>query len=56
MLGITDQLHAQIIDNNIVKFDIRIVFSDIAGDGQEKSVGEFHDIGFMDGGDFAAVD
>jgi len=54
-LRIAYHLHRRIIHDNIVKSDVSIRFGDLSGYRKEKPIGEFHDIGFMYGGNRFAV-
>ena len=50
-----DQLHACVIDDLVVAFDLRIVLGDFLEDRKEEAVAELHDIGLVDAGDLLAA-
>lgn len=55
LLGFGDKLHTTVIDNNLVVLDTRIFGCNLSARFQEETISEFHDVGFMDGGDFLPV-
>ena len=54
--GLLDQLHAHIIDDAVLEFDVGVFLGDIATDVEPETVGEFHDIGLVDAGDLLSAE
>ena len=55
LLGLQNHLHAGIVDDELFVFDVGIVGGDGANRLEEQAVRKFHDVGFVDGGDFFAA-
>lgn len=55
LIGIFDQLHAKVVHDDFVVFNIRVIGGDSAAAVEEQTVTQFHDVGFMHGGDKLAV-
>src|SRR5439155_590582 len=54
-LGLLYELHAHVVDDAVLKFDVRVLLRDLAGDLQKESVRELHDVGLVHGGHLAAL-
>ena len=50
-----DQLHARVVYDFVITFNLGIFFGYIAENGQEHAIAEFHDIGFVDAGHFMTI-
>ena len=50
-----DELHAHVVDNAFVKFDLREILRDVARGFEPQAVGEFHDIRFVNDGDLPTI-
>lgn len=48
-------LHASVVDDHVLELDVGVQLRDFGAASKEKTVSEFHDVGFMDGGDLLAV-
>ncbi len=55
LLRIHDQLHAGVVHDLLILFDVGIVAGDAAETIEEKTVGQFHDIGLVNGRDFTSA-
>ena len=56
LLGLLHQLHAQSVDDAVVRGDLGVLRGDLAEGAQEQAVGQLHDVGLVDCRDlFAAV-
>ena len=51
-MGIHHELHAGVIDDFFVVFDIRIVHGDMSEALRNRSIGFFHDVRLVNGSDF----
>ena len=55
VFGMHDQLHARVVYDFVITFNLGIFFGYIAENGQEHAIAEFHDIGFVDAGHFMTI-
>src|SRR5262249_32845983 len=55
LVGVDHELHAGVVYDQIVCFDIRIVFGNFPETVQEQVVGHLHDVRLMNGGDLLAA-
>ena len=55
LLGSAHALHACVVDDHVVRFDCGIFFADPLDSVAEETVGELHDVGFVDAGDLSSV-
>lgn len=55
LMWIRHQLHAAIIDNHIVVFDFWVFFGNAMRCFQEQAIGQFHNVGFVNGGHLGAT-
>ncbi len=53
-LRLLHKLHAHIVNNAILKFDVGVALGDLAADLQKQSVSEFEDVGLVDRSHFLA--
>ena len=54
-LRLLDELHAHIVDDAFVKFDLREILRDVASGFKPQTVGELHDIRFVNDGDLPTI-
>ena len=52
LVRIGDELHATIVDDHRLEFDVWIVFGNVFTTLKELSVSQLHNVSFVDGGDF----
>jgi hypothetical protein len=52
--GIAHQLHAAVVDDHVVVFELGKVLGDALAHLQEEAVGDLHDVGLVDEGDLLA--
>ena len=52
LLGPHHHLHRHIVNNHVAELDIRVLWGNFPGNFQEKSGGEFQDVGLVNGGYF----
>src|SRR5260370_10254417 len=55
LVGVHDQLHASVVDDVLAVGDLGILFRDVARTSQKQSIGQLHDVGFVDGMNFLAL-
>src|SRR4051794_5439036 len=54
LLRVHHHLHAEVVDDLVVRFDVRILLRNVAEALQEKAVRQLHDVGLVHGGDALA--
>lgn len=47
-----DHLHARVVDDFVVTFDLRVVLGDGVENIEEQAIAHLEDVGFVDAGDF----
>ena len=47
-------MHGAVVDDHLFVFDERVVFGGVACAFEEEPIDEFHDVGFVDDGNFLA--
>jgi hypothetical protein len=55
LIGVHHQLHAGVVDNVFAVGDLGILLRNVARAAQKQSIGQLHDVGFVDGMNFLAL-